>query len=185
MTPKSPAPNCKRRPGARNRRPARAHPKAAARSTDGKKPFVILVAGVNGTGKTTTIGKLAKRLAEDGAKVTLAAGDTFRAAAIEQLRVWADARRRRVRRHQGGRRCRGPGLRGAGKGARQRQRHSADRHGGPSAEQDRADGRTGKDRPRDQEAGPVRAPCGAAGAGCHHRPERHHARWKPSRPRCR
>ena len=57
---------------------------------DGRKPFVILVAGVNGTGKTTTIGKLAKRLAEGGAKVTLAAGDTFRAAAIEQLRVWAD-----------------------------------------------------------------------------------------------
>ena len=57
---------------------------------EAKKPFVILVAGVNGTGKTTTIGKLAKRLAEEGAKVTLAAGDTFRAAAIEQLRVWAD-----------------------------------------------------------------------------------------------
>ena len=57
---------------------------------DSKKPFVILVAGVNGTGKTTTIGKMAKRLAEEGAKVTLAAGDTFRAAAIEQLRVWAD-----------------------------------------------------------------------------------------------
>jgi fused signal recognition particle receptor len=56
---------------------------------DDKKPFVILVAGVNGTGKTTTIGKLAKRLAEEGAKVTIAAGDTFRAAAIEQLRVWA------------------------------------------------------------------------------------------------
>ncbi|MEY4965696.1 MAG: signal recognition particle-docking protein FtsY [Pseudomonadota bacterium] len=55
-----------------------------------KKPFVILVAGVNGTGKTTTIGKMAKRLTEEGAKVTLAAGDTFRAAAIEQLRVWAD-----------------------------------------------------------------------------------------------
>jgi fused signal recognition particle receptor len=55
-----------------------------------KKPFVILVAGVNGTGKTTTIGKLAKRLAEEQAKVTIAAGDTFRAAAIEQLRVWAD-----------------------------------------------------------------------------------------------
>ena len=53
------------------------------------KPFVILVAGVNGTGKTTTIGKLARRLALDGHKVTLAAGDTFRAAAIEQLGVWA------------------------------------------------------------------------------------------------
>ena len=57
---------------------------------ESKKPFVILVAGVNGTGKTTTIGKMAKRLAEEGAKVTLAAGDTFRAAAIEQLRVWAE-----------------------------------------------------------------------------------------------
>jgi fused signal recognition particle receptor len=57
---------------------------------DDKKPFVILVAGVNGAGKTTTIGKMAKRLAEEGAKVTLAAGDTFRAAAIEQLKVWAD-----------------------------------------------------------------------------------------------
>jgi len=53
-----------------------------------KKPFVVLVAGVNGTGKTTTIGKIAKRLAGDGLKVVLAAGDTFRAAAIEQLQVW-------------------------------------------------------------------------------------------------
>lgn len=57
---------------------------------ESKKPFVILVAGVNGTGKTTTIGKMAKRLHEEGAKVTLAAGDTFRAAAIEQLKVWAE-----------------------------------------------------------------------------------------------
>src|SRR5882757_9958872 len=54
-----------------------------------KKPFVILVAGVNGAGKTTTIGKIAKRMADGGAKVTIAAGDTFRAAAIEQLQVWA------------------------------------------------------------------------------------------------
>ena len=58
-------------------------------SIDGShKPFVILVAGVNGGGKTTTIGKLAKRLAANGAKIVLAAGDTFRAAAIEQLTVW-------------------------------------------------------------------------------------------------
>ena len=53
-----------------------------------KKPFVILVAGVNGGGKTTTIGKLAKTLTRNGAKVVLAAGDTFRAAAIEQLVIW-------------------------------------------------------------------------------------------------
>jgi fused signal recognition particle receptor len=55
----------------------------------GAKPFVILVVGVNGSGKTTTIGKLAAKFAADGLKVTLAAGDTFRAAAIEQLRLWA------------------------------------------------------------------------------------------------
>ena len=53
-------------------------------------PFVILMVGVNGAGKTTTIGKLAKRLQEDGHSVMLAAGDTFRAAAIEQLRAWGD-----------------------------------------------------------------------------------------------
>jgi fused signal recognition particle receptor len=57
---------------------------------DSKKPFVILVAGVNGTGKTTTIGKIARRLTAGGRSVMLAAGDTFRAAAIEQLKVWAD-----------------------------------------------------------------------------------------------
>lgn len=55
-----------------------------------RKPFVILVIGVNGSGKTTTIGKLARRLTEADHTVMLAAGDTFRAAAIEQLNVWAD-----------------------------------------------------------------------------------------------
>jgi fused signal recognition particle receptor len=53
------------------------------------KPFVLLVIGVNGSGKTTTIGKLAAKLADDGYKVMLAAGDTFRAAAAEQLEIWA------------------------------------------------------------------------------------------------
>ena len=55
-----------------------------------KKPFVILVVGVNGSGKTTTIGKLASQFAADGKKVMLAAGDTFRAAAIEQLKIWGE-----------------------------------------------------------------------------------------------
>lgn len=54
------------------------------------KPHVILVAGVNGSGKTTTIGKLAAKYKRDGLKVWLAAGDTFRAAAIEQLKIWAE-----------------------------------------------------------------------------------------------
>ncbi len=54
------------------------------------RPHVILVVGVNGTGKTTTIGKMAKVLIESGEKVVLAAGDTFRAAAIEQLTIWGE-----------------------------------------------------------------------------------------------
>ena len=56
----------------------------------GKKPYVILVVGVNGVGKTTTIGKLAKRLQGEGKQVMLAAGATFRAAAVEQLQVWGE-----------------------------------------------------------------------------------------------
>ncbi|MBA1287727.1 signal recognition particle-docking protein FtsY [Pseudomonas japonica] len=55
-----------------------------------QSPFVILVVGVNGAGKTTTIGKLAARFQREGKKVMLAAGDTFRAAAVEQLQVWGD-----------------------------------------------------------------------------------------------
>ncbi|WP_352283669.1 signal recognition particle-docking protein FtsY, partial [Pseudoalteromonas sp. Q18-MNA-CIBAN-0097] len=55
-----------------------------------KKPFVILMVGVNGVGKTTTIGKLAKQFQSEGKSVMLAAGDTFRAAAVEQLQVWGD-----------------------------------------------------------------------------------------------
>jgi fused signal recognition particle receptor len=54
------------------------------------KPYTILVVGVNGSGKTTSIGKLATRYARDGLKVMLAAGDTFRAAAVEQIGIWAD-----------------------------------------------------------------------------------------------
>ena len=57
-------------------------------STEEKSPFVILMVGVNGAGKTTTIGKLAKLYQQSGKKVMLAAGDTFRAAAVEQLQVW-------------------------------------------------------------------------------------------------
>ncbi|MBS0375824.1 MAG: signal recognition particle-docking protein FtsY [Proteobacteria bacterium] len=56
----------------------------------GRRPFVVLVVGVNGSGKTTSIGKLARRLGDRGLKVLLAAGDTFRAAAVEQLQVWGE-----------------------------------------------------------------------------------------------
>lgn len=57
---------------------------------DSKDPFVILVVGINGSGKTTTIGKLARQLKEGGKSVMLAAGDTFRAAAVEQLQTWGE-----------------------------------------------------------------------------------------------
>jgi len=66
-------------------------PVAKALTTDpANLPHIILVTGVNGSGKTTTIGKLAKLLKEDGKSVMLAAGDTFRAAAIEQLKIWGE-----------------------------------------------------------------------------------------------
>ena len=66
-------------------------PLEKALAVDGaRKPHVILMAGVNGAGKTTTIGKLAKKFADEGKSVMLAAGDTFRAAAIEQLQVWGE-----------------------------------------------------------------------------------------------
>src|ERR1700750_2445161 len=63
-------------------------PFATRLAVTGVKPFVILVVGVNGSGKTTTIGKLAARFRAEGKSVMLAAGDTFRAAAIEQLKIW-------------------------------------------------------------------------------------------------
>jgi len=63
-------------------------PVAKPLAIEGAKPFVILVSGVNGSGKTTTIGKLAAKMSREGKKVMLAAGDTFRAAAIEQLKIW-------------------------------------------------------------------------------------------------
>jgi fused signal recognition particle receptor len=66
------------------------------------KPYVILVVGINGAGKTTTIGKLARRLLADGHSVMLAAGDTFRAAAREQLEVWAERNQVPIIAHQGG-----------------------------------------------------------------------------------
>lgn len=68
----------------------------------GEKPFVILTVGVNGAGKTTTIGKLASRFRNEGHSVLLAAGDTFRAAAIEQLEIWAARSNAQFVKHQSG-----------------------------------------------------------------------------------
>jgi len=68
----------------------------------GDRPFVILAVGVNGVGKTTTIGKLASRFYSQGFSVLLAAGDTFRAAGIEQLEIWANRARAQFVKHQSG-----------------------------------------------------------------------------------
>jgi fused signal recognition particle receptor len=81
---------------------ARITPYAVSLDPAGHTPFVILVIGVNGVGKTTTIGKLASRYALDGKKVLIAAADTFRAAAADQLAVWADRAGVDIVRHKEG-----------------------------------------------------------------------------------
>lgn len=68
----------------------------------GEKPYVVLTVGVNGVGKTTTIGKLARRFTDHGFSVTLAAADTFRAAAIEQLEIWAQRAGAQIVKHRSG-----------------------------------------------------------------------------------
>lgn len=68
----------------------------------GEKPYVILAVGVNGVGKTTTIGKLARQFTDHGFTVTLAAADTFRAAAIEQLEIWAERAGALIVKHRSG-----------------------------------------------------------------------------------
>ncbi len=68
----------------------------------GEEPYVILTVGVNGVGKTTTIGKLARQFTDQGFSVTLAAADTFRAAAIEQLEIWADRAGANIVKHRSG-----------------------------------------------------------------------------------
>ncbi len=77
------------------------HPPRTARAPDAS-PHVIMVVGVNGVGKTTTIGKLAARLTADGRKVLIAAADTFRAAAVEQLAIWAERAGADIVRHRDG-----------------------------------------------------------------------------------
>jgi len=71
-------------------------------ATSGNRPYVILAVGVNGVGKTTTIGKLASRFRSQGLSVLLAAGDTFRAAAIEQLEIWSRRADSQIVKHQMG-----------------------------------------------------------------------------------
>ena len=156
---------------ARSRRRSR-RSRGRSRSTRREAPFVILVVGVNGTGKTTTIGKLAASFRAEGRNVMLAAGDTFRAAAIEQLKIWGERAGGARRRPRARRRRRRPRLRRAVEAPR------------PGADvllidtagrlQNKAElmARAREDRPRHPEARSRRAARGAADARRHHRPER-------------
>ena len=95
-------------------------------------PAVIMLVGVNGVGKTTTIGKLANYFVKEKKSVTLAAADTFRAAAADQLSVWAERAKVRIVKHEEGQ--------GHGRGHR--------RYGGQAARQGQFDGGTAEDGPR-------------------------------------
>ena len=113
-----------------------------------KRPHVVLVVGVNGTGKTTTIGKLAQNYREQGKRAVLVAGDTFRAAAVEQLQIWGERVGAPVI-------AGGPNADAAGlafnaltQAAAERRRRAADRHRGSAAQQGRADGRVAQDHAR-------------------------------------
>ena len=124
-------------------------PVAKPLAIDGaQKPFVILVIGVNGSGKTTTIGKLAAKFRAEGRKVMLAAGDTFRAAAIEQLKIWGERAGAPVIAREQGADAAGLAFDALDGGEGRGRRRAADRHRRPAAEQGRADERAGEDRPR-------------------------------------
>ena len=123
----------------------------AFRFDDARKPFVILVVGVNGSGKTTTIGKLGAIASREGFSVALAACDTFRAAAIEQLAVWADRIGARLISRPAGADAAGLAFDAlqAARAGRHRRPHR--RHRGPAAEQGQPDGRAREDRPGAEE----------------------------------
>ena len=126
-----------------------------------KKPFVILVAGVNGSGKTTTIGKLAAKLRAEGRTVMLAAGDTFRAAAIEQLKIWSERTGAAFIAREAGADAAGLAFDALAAAKEARHRRAPDRYRRPAAEPHRTDGGTAEGRPRDQESSTPRrrTPC--------------------------
>ena len=135
--------------GDRARRGGRGAVRRAADLDIANEPTVILVVGVNGTGKTTTIGKLAQKLREHGRAVLVGAADTFRAAAEEQLEMWA---KRAGADFVGAPRGGDPAAVAfdAIEAARTRARHRARGHRRPAAHADQPDGRARQDPPRDR-----------------------------------
>ena len=136
------------------------------------KPHVVLVVGVNGTGKTTTIGKLAAKLTAGGLKVMLAAGDTFRAAAIEQLKIWGERTGSTVISSKLGADAAGLAFEAYEKAKAAGSDVLDHRHCRTAAEPRRADGRAGEDRARARQARSRRAAHRAPDRRRHHRPER-------------
>ena len=120
-------------------------------------PAIVLVVGVNGTGKTTTIGKLAARERADGRRVVLAAADTFRAAAIDQLRIWAQRTGLGDRRPCAQRGSRGRRVRRPRRGRRPARGHRHRRHGRPPPHQVEPDGGAGQGPAHHRQA-PARRP---------------------------
>ena len=123
-----------------------------------KRPFVILVIGVNGSGKTTTIGKLAAKFRAEGKAVLLAAGDTFRAAAIEQLRIWARRTLSALVERDQGADAAGLAFDALTKRPRTQHRRRAHGHRRALAEPRRTHERTREDHPGDAEGRRRRAP---------------------------
>ena len=130
------------------------------------KPHVILVAGVNGSGKTTTIGKLAQKYRGEGLKVMLAAGDTFRAAAVEQLKIWGERTGAPVIAKEIGADAAGLAFEAFERARKRGLRRVADRHGRAVAEQGRVDGGAREDGARVEEARPGCAAQRDPGARC-------------------
>ncbi len=147
---------------------------------EGQRPFVVLMVGINGAGKTTTIGKLAHRFQQQGLKVMLAAGDTFRAAAVEQLQTWGERNEVPVICPAAGRRLGLGHLRCPAVGTGTRCRCPDRGYRRAPAYPVEPDGRTEEDQARHGQARPGRAPRSHAGGGCRHRPERHSTRRRNS-----
>ena len=136
------------------------------------RPFVILVAGVNGSGKTTTIGKLAAKFRAEGKSVMLVAGDTFRAAAIDQLKIWGERTGASVMAREPGADAAGLAFDALTRRQGARHRYRAGRYRRPLAEPRRADERTGKNGARHAQGRAGGAARGVAGARCDGRAER-------------
>ena len=128
------------------------------------EPYVVMVVGVNGAGKTTTIGKLAAQLTKAGLKVWIGAADTFRAAAIDQLKVWADRAGATMIRQEMGSDPASVAFDTLTSAQGQRRRRGADRHGRPPAQQSQPDERTDQNPQRHGQGhpgGPARGDAGA------------------------